>query len=503
MRNKIKKFFLSCTAAALSASLFCTQLLTSLAEESVEERLERHRAMEIQSNNIDGWPTGPVVSAESAILMEASTGTILYSKNIHQQQYPASTTKILTTLLATELCELNEVVDFSYKAVHDNPPGSSGIAMDVGQKLTVEQCLNAILIRSANECAFAIAEHISGTDDWSVFADTMNKRAEELGALNTHFANPNGLPDENHYTTAYDLAMIGRGFFANKMLCDISLTRRMEIPASDYLPEAKVELSSMQIIPGGKYEYEYLVGCKTGYTVAARSSLVSCAEKDGLKLICVVMHDESPLQYEDTIALYNYGFSNFTKLNVSQTETKYNIEASDRVYGGSDIFGTAAPLLELNKDDCIVLPKNLTIADTQSAISYNTGNSNVAAVISYTYRGVELGEARLNFTAEAGEGFAFGKEVLGEETPESTQTPIPTESPKEKDSSVSFQKILKIACLVLLALAVLAFIFIVLYRFVINRPVYLDNGNNRRSWRRRRRRRRSNRPPKRNRDYNF
>ena len=194
--------------------------------------------------------------------------------------------------------------------------------MDVGQTLTMEQCLNAILIRSANEVSFAVAEHITDTTDWSVFADIMNRRAEELGCLNSHFTNPNGLPDEEHYTTAYDLAMIGRAFFANEMLCKISLTRRLEIPASDTVPVAKIENNAMQIIPGGTYAYEYLVGCKSGYTSVARSCLVSCAEKDGMKLICVVLRDEAPLQYEDTISLFNYGFSNFDKVNVSQTETR-------------------------------------------------------------------------------------------------------------------------------------------------------------------------------------
>lgn len=146
--------------------------------------------------------------------------------------------------------------------------------MDVGQTLTMEQCLNAILIRSANEVCFAVAEHITGTTDWSVFAGIMNERAEELGCLNTNFVNPNGLPDENHYTTAYDLAMIGRAFFANEMLCRISLTRRLEIPASDTIPVAKIENSSMQIIPGGAYAYEYLIGCKPA--IRKRQEAVLC-----------------------------------------------------------------------------------------------------------------------------------------------------------------------------------------------------------------------------------
>lgn len=139
------------------------------------------------------------------------------------------------------------------------------------------------------------------------------------------------------------------------------MTRRLEIPASDTVPVAKIENNAMQIIPGGAYAYEYLVGCKSGYTSVARSCLVSCAEKDGMKLICAVLRDEAPLQYEDTISLFNYGFSNFDKVNVSQTETRYNIDDSGTFYGGGDIFGSSRPLLTLNKDDHIILPRTLSL----------------------------------------------------------------------------------------------------------------------------------------------
>ena len=218
------------TLTVCACSLLFHSSIHSLAETTPEERLEIQRAMAIQSNENPDWPIGPVVSAEAAILMEAETGTILYAKNIHQREYPASTTKILTALLASELCEMDETVAFSRKAVFDTPRDSNHIAMDVGQELTMEQCLNAILIRSANEVAFAVAEHITGSTEWQDFGDIMNSRAAELGCVDSHFANPNGLPDENHYTSAYDLAMIGRAFFANEMLCKITLTRRLEIP---------------------------------------------------------------------------------------------------------------------------------------------------------------------------------------------------------------------------------------------------------------------------------
>ncbi len=419
-------------------------------------------------------------SAESAIVIDAETGTLLYAKNIHQQQYPASTTKILTTLIASEQCQMDEIVTFSHDAVFDTPRDSSHIAMDVGQELTMEQCLNAILIRSANEVSYAVAEHISGTTDWAVFAGMMNTRAAELGCLNSNFVNPNGLPDENHYTTAYDLAMIGRAFFANEMLCQITLTRRMEFPATDKLPQGKLENNLMQIIPGGQYAYKYLVGCKTGYTDDARSCLVSCAEKNGMKLICVVMHDESPYQYEDTIALFEYGFSNFERINVSQTETKYNIDNTGLFYSGNDIFGSSQPILSLNRDDYIILPKTISFQDTESVISYESGNENQAAVITYSYHGVDIGRVRVDFNVGKDEGYVFDI--------------MPKEAEKEEPVILINMAVILIG---VSALAVILFI-ILLTRIILKN--YAISGPSRRK-RRRKRGRHRRRSRRRSRDH--
>lgn len=470
----MKLYILACAAMFLlsrGSTVFA-------APGTYEESLDARRAMTVQSNEIPNWPIGPTISAESAILIEAETGTILYAKNIHQREYPASTTKMLTSLIATEQCSLDEVVTFSHDAVFDTPRDSNHIAMDVGQQLTMEQCLNAILIRSANEVSYAVAEHISGTTDWSVFAETMNRRAKELGALNSNFVNPNGLPDENHYTTAYDLAMIGRAFFNNEMLCQITLTRRLEIPASDTIPVAKLEINNMQIIPTGTYAYEYLVGCKTGYTEAARSCLASCAEKDGMKLICVVMRDENPYQYEDTISLFNYGFSNFEKVNVSKSDTRYHLDDSDMFYGGSDIFGSSQALLTLNKDDSIILPRTVSLADVEPIISYETDNAAQAAVITYTYHGVGIGTVRVNFAADDNNADLF--HLADNEDADGSKS----------GSFVIFVNILRVA-IVLGILAAVVFV-LTLFKFISKRYAF-SFGSKRRAWRRDSKRRRKNR----------
>ena len=392
--------------------LFASQGLSVSAATIKEENIARNQALAIQSNEVANWPTGPVVSAGSAILMDADTGAILYAKNIHQKEYPASTTKILTTLIASERCSMDEIVDFSYDAVHDIDPGSNHIAIEPGEQLTIEECLNAILIRSANEVSFAVAEHISGTT-WQDFGDIMNERAKELGCVDSHFVNPNGLPNEDHYTSAYDLAMIGRAFFANEALCKMTMTHMLHILPSERQPDDIMEVNKMELIPGGKYAYPYLVGCKTGYTDVARSTLVSCAEKDGMKLICVVMKDENPNYYEDTIALFDYGFSNFQRMNISQTETKYNIDNAGAFYSGNDIFGNSKPILQLNQNDSITLPNTITFQDAVSAISYDNTAPGQAAVITYTYNDVVLGTASIDFTASEKGSSVFGDETTG------------------------------------------------------------------------------------------
>ncbi|MDE5894010.1 MAG: D-alanyl-D-alanine carboxypeptidase [Acetatifactor sp.] len=407
----------------MGLALLCCQL--PVCAENTQERILAQQEMTVESNEIPGWPTGPVVTAESAILIEAQTGAILYAKNIHARQYPASTTKILTTLIAMEQCSLDEWVTFSRDAVYDTPSDSNHIAMDVGQQLTMEDCLNAILIRSANEVAFAVAEHITGTS-WRDFAEIMNRRAQELGCVDSHFANPNGLPDENHYTSAYDLAMIGKAFFSNEVLCRISLTPRLHILPNDHMPYEKLENSKNELLPGKTYGYDDLVGAKTGYTNAARSCLVSCAERDGLKLICVVLRDEAPAHYEDTIALFNYGFSNFVRVNVSQAETKYNIANTGFFYEEHDIFGSSKPLLSLNQEAYIVLPRSVDFADTVSAISYDTADEGQAAIIEYSYQGVALGSVSVDLAVSSEKGYSFESGMLGEknEDDEGAKAPL-------------------------------------------------------------------------------
>ena len=438
--------------------LFASQGLSVSAATIKEENIARNQALAIQSNEVANWPTGPVVSAGSAILMDADTGAILYAKNIHQQEYPASTTKILTTLIASERCSMDEIVDFSYDAVHDIDPGSNHIAIDPGEQLTMEECLNAILIRSANEVSFAVAEHISGTT-WQDFAPIMNERAKELGCVDSNFVNPNGLPNEDHYTSAYDLAMIGRAFFANEALCKMTMTHMLHILPSERQPDDIMEVNKMELIPGGKYAYPYLVGCKTGYTDVARSTLVSCAEKDGMKLICVVMKEESPEQFNDTVRLFDYGFKNFTVTNVAENETRYNIDETEFFHTSYDIFGNSSPILSLNKDSYLILPKTVSFQELTSEISYDVSGENEVAAINYYYEDTYVGTASIDLAkATAYSSYDFDSAPI---------TPAKTEPVTSGMDNTIFINI-KIVLLIVIILAALIILVFVVRDLLIN-----------------------------------
>lgn len=456
------------TTIVLLCAVLLTSDFTSLAAPDRELNIQQNQALPIESNQTANWPDGPVTSAHSAILMDLETDVILYQKNMHAKEYPASTTKILTTLIASEECSLDDTVTFSHEAIYGIPSDSNHVAMNEGDTLTMEQCLQAILIRSANEVSYAVAEHISGS--WDAFADKMNERAATLGCVDSHFVNPNGLPDENHYTSAYDLAMIGRAFFSNEMLCQITQMPLLRLQKKN---GELVDANQMELLPRKKYAYEYIVGCKTGYTDAARSCLVSCAEKDGMKLICVVLRDEAPCQYEDTIALFNYGFSNFEKVNIARTENKYNIENTG-FYSDNDVFGNSRPILALNQEDYIIVPKTISFQDVTSEITYSTESSSQVAVLNYYYKDVFLGSASIDFVTAQADAYHFDSVQQKEK-----KTTVP---------SVIFINILKVLAW---AISILALLLLLCFLYRSYRIYQIKHPNSRRNWKRDRRKQHS------------
>lgn len=466
------------TAVFLSAaSLFLINNMPVRAAslDELTEAQEARKSLPVDSNEIENWPDGPAIGAESAIVMEAETGTILYSKNIHEKAYPASTTKILTCLIAVEKASLNEMVTFSHNAVFTVPLGSSNMGMDEGESITLEECLYGILVGSANEVASAVAEHIGGSIEG--FADLMNKKAAELGCSDSHFVNANGLHDDDHYTSAYDLATIARAFYKNELLAKISGTPSYHFEATATQPDDFILRTKHQLVNGGS-ECEGIIGGKTGYTDVARQTLVSCAERNGMKLICVVMKEESPNQFTDTQTLFNYGFSNFEKVNVSENETEYNIDNADFFQTDNDIFGSSRPILSLNKESFLVLPKTVTFEDTRSSISYDVKDENQIAKIDYTYNNVFVGSASVDI--------AVNHSSYDFDTQNGTGN-LEKDTPENGEENIIFVNVKKVLFFILIAAGVLILLLVI--RSLIQNYSF---SRRRRSRLKRRKRRRDN-----------
>lgn len=359
---------------------------------------EARKEMTVESNERENWPTGPALGARSAILMEARTGAVLYEKNIHDQLYPASITKILTALIAMEQCQLDEMITYSHEAVDSiDWQTDSNIGIRAGEQINLEQSLYGLLVGSANEVANALAEHISGSVP--AFAQLMNQRARKLGCVDSHFVTANGIHDDDHYTSVHDMALIAREFFSHDLLCKMSSTAAYTIPRSSTLStELNIQCRN-QLLPGREYAYEYLVGSKTGYTSLARQTLVSCAQKDGMKLICVIMMEESPAQFTDTIELFNYGFSNFHMVNVADEDDSHTVGSSGFFETDNDVFGSSETLLVINPDDVIILPNTAEYEDADAVLNYEAASDErTVAVIDYSYNGIPVGSASVRLT---------------------------------------------------------------------------------------------------------
>lgn len=345
----------------------------------------------------DSWPEGPKVYAEAAIVMEASTGLILYEKNIHETYYPASITKILSALLVIENTSPGEVVTFSRDSVFNIERDSTHIGIDVGEQLTVQQCLHGILLESANEVTYAAAEHVAGSIP--SFSEMMNEKAKSLGALNSNFVNPHGLPDDNHYTSAYDMALITREAMKNETFRRITGTRTYQIPPTNKQKETRYLRNHHKFILKNDLSYEGTIGGKTGYTSKAKYTLVTVARRGDLELICVILKvDTSAHQYEDTRKLLDFGFDNFSIYPINELEKpKIQLESPffTRYNSLLDYSNTS---IKTDEKGYLVLPNTASFSDAKKEVSFYPVSEikegrNVIGTISYTYDGMYVGGA--------------------------------------------------------------------------------------------------------------
>lgn len=271
---------------------------------------------EVDTNKIQGWPQAADIASDTGILMDADTGTVLFDKGGDQQRYPASITKIMTLLVAVENSSMDEQVTFTETGVRNVAADSSNINSKVGEVMTMQDCLHALMIISANDAAAQIAEHVGGTEQ--NFIDMMNQRAAEIGCTNTHFTNSSGLPDENHYSSAKDMALIFREGLKNKDFRSVIGDADYTIQPTNMTSDKRVmHTHHPMFAPESDIYYPGCIGGKTGFTNLAAHTLVTAVEQNGTTYIAVVMHGvELSTCCLDSKALFDYGFGNFTKTAV-------------------------------------------------------------------------------------------------------------------------------------------------------------------------------------------
>lgn len=252
------------------------------------------------------WAGAPAVKARAAVLIDADTGQVLYAKNAHKRLPPASLTKIMTAILVLEQCDLDATVKASRRATLAEP---SSMHLREGEQVKVRDLLYALMLRSANDAAIALAEHVAGSVE--AFVQRMNQKARQLGAKNTHFVNPHGLHHPKHLSTAYDLALITRYAMQNETFREIVRT-------PFYIVERSHNQEDLWIVNKARFlqEYPYAEGVKTGYTRQAGFCFAGAAYRGGRRLISIVLNSEQ--READTIALMEHGFNDWVRIDLAE-----------------------------------------------------------------------------------------------------------------------------------------------------------------------------------------
>lgn len=314
-------------------------------------------------------------------------GKILYEKNAYDKMYPASTTKIMTAILALENRELSSTANVSYNAVFSVPSGYTNANLQIDEILNYENLLNVLLIPSANDAANAIAEDIGGSIE--SFASMMNTKAIDIGCKNTHFVNPSGVHNEDHYTCAYDLALMGRYAMKNEIFRNIVSTSRYSLPASNkYDKNDRTFVTTNKLVNSKSNQfYEYATGIKTGYTDPAKNCIVASSKKDDLELICVVLGNENDNgdnnKFSDCINLFNFGFSNYSYKKLYEKDSVYKVvnpsNASSETKELNLIVENDVNVLIKNSDDSDALVPTVNLDKLKAPIS----KGSVVGSISY------------------------------------------------------------------------------------------------------------------------
>lgn len=342
----------------------------------------------------------PKITAKAAIVMDAQTGQVLYNKNMNKIKYPASLTKLMTVLLTLENCSLNEKVKFSDEAVFGIERGSSSIGIEPDEILTIRECLYGMMLESANEVCSAVAEHISGSVE--DFSKLMTTRAKELGCKNTNFMNANGLHDDKHFTTAYDMALILKEALKHKEFRTIAATRSHKIPKTNLNPARELWNHHKMIkYPNGTYSIKplELTSGKTAFTTKAKTCLSTSATDGNMELICIVLDDAGSSVYVDTQTLFNYIYKNYQHYYPLENYNTMPAEESNLI--AHNYFQLVNPeKLKLNVDTnyVVTLPKNADLSKLQTHVQINFDNETKTLGDLYImYNGTDLGSTPIYF----------------------------------------------------------------------------------------------------------
>lgn len=357
------------------------------------------------------WPSDTGIESEAGIVMDADSGAVLFGQNIHVQKAPASITKILTALVVIENSSLDDTVTFSHDAVYNVEDGSGNKnSIEEGDTLSVRDCLYLLLMRSSNQAANALAEHVGGSRDG--FVKMMNEKTAELGCENSHFANPSGLNDDTQLTSVYDMALIASAAYKNDTLLTISKDKSYRLPATKNNPDGVTIQPEHKLLITTDTEspnyYPYAVAGKTGYTSVAGQTLVTYAIKDDRRQIAVTMKSTQATHYQDTIALMDFGFLRFKNVNISENETAYTsgdqpVQIGDNSYQPSD--------LSMDTLAVITLPKDASFADAEKTVVTDLPEDapqGAVALLSYKYNDRKIGQVYL-ISASAAEAEANGE----------------------------------------------------------------------------------------------
>lgn len=459
------------TAIFLALLLSFTFSFPAYATENTEATTEHPETTEYPNDP----SKEPDLVSNAAIVMVADTGQILYEKNAHDKKYPASITKVLTATIALEHnIDFNETVTMSENAIWDVERDSTLIGLDVGEKVTVGDLINATMVKSANECAYALAEHVAG--DIVSFAKLMNEKATEIGCKNTHFVTPNGLHDDDHYTTAYDMALITQYALQNEDFRKLAGTLSYTVPATNLTEETRPLWNGNKMInPAEPYYYEYCEGGKTGYTSKANNTLVTFAKKDNLELICIVMDcDGAKYAYTDSRALYNYCYNNYTyhyPLSDFSFDSEEKLAENSNTILNNYYSNLDHDMFDLTVDKNYSLLLNKAIDTTkieQNIVFYDQAQDNILGEITFSYEGEQIGSAPISST-----------------TPSLSST-ITTEEPAPKKPVwIQVKKVLLTLLIVILGLVAILVIYLILSSLIRN----IKHRQRSTKYRRRRRRR--------------